>query len=84
MTSFQGFQGKKSLFKQKHVLSRLDFANEHCIKTVAFWENVLWSDEIKIQLFCRNAVAKVRRKKGTEYSPKNTIPTVKSGIALVP
>ena len=79
MTSFRGPQRKKITFKTKHILARLDFANKHCIKSAAFWENVLWSDEMKIELFCRNAVVKVRRKKGHEYSPKNAFPTVKFG-----
>ena len=44
-----------------------------------FWENVLWSDETKIELFRRNAVVKVWRNNDTEYSTMNIIPKVKFG-----
>ncbi|CAJ0925700.1 unnamed protein product [Ranitomeya imitator] len=44
-----------------------------------FWENVLWSDETKLELFGRNTTCRVWRKKNTELHPSNTIPTVKHG-----
>lgn len=70
---------KTPLLKRMHVRSRLDFANEFIAKPKEFWDNVLWSDETKIELFGRPGTQKVWRKKGTEYLPKNTIPTVKFG-----
>jgi hypothetical protein len=42
-----------------------------------FWRNVLWSDEIKIELFGHNDHRYVWRKKGEACKLKNTIPTVK-------
>lgn len=70
---------KTPLLKPMHVRARLDFANEFVIKPKEFWDNILWSNETKIELFGRPGTQKVWRKKNTEYSPKNTIPTVKFG-----
>jgi len=42
-------------------------------------EDVIWSDETKIELFDKNSNCRVWRKKKTELYPKNTIPTVKHG-----
>ena len=39
----------------------------------------MWSDETKIELFGINSARRVWRKRNAEYSPKNTIPTVKHG-----
>ncbi len=39
------------------------------------WENVLWSDETKIELFGINSTRRVWRKRIADYHPKNTIPT---------
>ncbi|CDQ66483.1 unnamed protein product [Oncorhynchus mykiss] len=45
----------------------------------AFWRNVLWSDETKIELFGHNDHCYVWRKKGEACKPKKTIPTVAHG-----
>ncbi len=39
------------------------------------WENVLWSDETKIELFGINSTRRVWRKRIADYPRKNTIPT---------
>ncbi len=44
------------------------------------WENVIWSDETKIELFGKNSTCRVWRRKNAELHPKNTIPTVKHGV----
>ncbi|CAJ0960556.1 unnamed protein product, partial [Ranitomeya imitator] len=67
------------LLKQVHVRARLKFAREHLDDPEEFWENVLWSDETKLELFGRNTTCRVWRKKNTELHPSNTIPTVKHG-----
>ncbi len=41
------------------------------------WENVIWSDETKIELFGKISTCRVWRRKNAELHPKNTIPTVK-------
>ncbi|CAJ0967625.1 unnamed protein product [Ranitomeya imitator] len=67
------------LLKQVHVRARLKFAREHLDDPEEFWENVLWSDETKLELLGRNTTCRVWRKKNTELHPSNTIPTVKHG-----
>ncbi|CAJ0962571.1 unnamed protein product [Ranitomeya imitator] len=67
------------LLKPVHVRARLKFAREHLDDPEEFWENVLWSDETKLELFGRNTTCRVWRKNNTELHPSNTIPTVKHG-----
>ncbi len=54
-------------------------ANEHLNESEKAWENVLRSDETKIELFGINSTRRVWRKRNADYHPKNTIPTVKHG-----
>ncbi|KAK3570918.1 hypothetical protein QTP86_030464, partial [Hemibagrus guttatus] len=62
-----------------HVRARLKFAREHLDDPEEDWENVIWSDETKIELFGKNSTCHVWRRKNAELHPKNTIPTVKHG-----
>ncbi len=55
------------------------FATKHLDNSVNYWENVVWSDETKIDLFGNNTTRHVWRRNGSAYDPKNTIPTVKFG-----
>src|SRR4029434_7061300 len=70
---------KVPLLKEAHVQGRLKFANEHLNDSKEDWENVMWSDETKIELFAINSTCCVWRGKNAEYHPKTTIPTVKHG-----
>ncbi len=67
------------LLKPGHVQARLKFAREHLDDPEEDWENVIWSDETKIELSGKNATCRVWRRKNAELHPKNTIPTVKHG-----
>uniref|UniRef100_A0A8C7T416 Tc1-like transposase DDE domain-containing protein n=1 Tax=Oncorhynchus mykiss TaxID=8022 RepID=A0A8C7T416_ONCMY len=67
------------LLKPVHVQARLKFAREHLDDPEEDWENVIWSDETKIELFGKNSTRRVWRTKNAELHPKNTIPTVKHG-----
>ncbi len=67
------------LLKPVHVQARLKFAREHLDDPEEDWENVIWSDETKIELFGKNSTCHVWRRKNAELHPKNTIPTVKHG-----
>uniref|UniRef100_A0A4W5KKQ5 Transposase Tc1-like domain-containing protein n=1 Tax=Hucho hucho TaxID=62062 RepID=A0A4W5KKQ5_9TELE len=67
------------LLKPVHVQARLKFAREHLDDPDEDWENVIWSDETKIELFGKNSTRRVWRTKNAELHPKNTIPTVKHG-----
>uniref|UniRef100_A0A8C5MF59 Tc1-like transposase DDE domain-containing protein n=1 Tax=Leptobrachium leishanense TaxID=445787 RepID=A0A8C5MF59_9ANUR len=48
-------------------------------KPKSFWENVLWTDETKIELFGKAHHSTVYLKRNEAYKEKNTIPTVKYG-----
>ncbi|KAK3556258.1 hypothetical protein QTP70_007137 [Hemibagrus guttatus] len=67
------------LLKPVYVLAHLKFAREHLDDPEEDWENVIWSDETKIELFGKNSTCRVWRRKNAELHPKNTIPTVKHG-----
>uniref|UniRef100_A0AAZ3NVK9 Transposase n=1 Tax=Oncorhynchus tshawytscha TaxID=74940 RepID=A0AAZ3NVK9_ONCTS len=67
------------LLKPVHVQACLKFAREHLDDPEEDWENVIWSDETKIELFGKNSTRRVWRTKNAELHPKNTIPTVKHG-----
>uniref|UniRef100_A0A8C9XGT5 Transposase Tc1-like domain-containing protein n=1 Tax=Sander lucioperca TaxID=283035 RepID=A0A8C9XGT5_SANLU len=67
------------LVKPVHVQARLRLAREHLDDPEEVWENVIWSDETKIELFGKNSTRRVWRRKNAELHPKNTIPTVKHG-----
>ncbi len=67
------------LLKPVNVQARLKFAREHLDDPEEDWENVIWSDETKIELFGKNSTCRVWRRKNAELHPKNTIPTVKHG-----
>uniref|UniRef100_A0A8C5PGB7 Uncharacterized protein n=1 Tax=Leptobrachium leishanense TaxID=445787 RepID=A0A8C5PGB7_9ANUR len=62
------------LLSKKNIAARLKFAKEHLDARQHYWQNILWTDETKIELFGKNTQHYVWRKKGT-----NTIPTVKHG-----
>ncbi|KAK3550598.1 hypothetical protein QTP70_000675 [Hemibagrus guttatus] len=67
------------LLKPVHVRARLKFAREHLDDPEEDWENIIWSDETKIELFGKNSTCRVWRRKNAELHPKNTMPTVKHG-----
>ena len=70
---------KTPLLRHIHVNNRQQFAKDLLEKPAKFWDSVLWSDETKIELFGRNSVSDVWRRKSSAYDSKNTIPTVKFG-----
>lgn len=70
---------RKPFLRPHHKIQRQKFAKEHLNKPDAFWKQVLWTDEVKIELFGRNEQRYVWRKKGAEFHEKNTSPTVKHG-----
>ena len=65
--------------KANHKKARLEFAKMHIDKPQGFWENVLWTDETKLELF----QLYVQRRKNGAYKEKNTVPTVKHGRGSV-
>ncbi|KAF7642649.1 hypothetical protein LDENG_00253840 [Lucifuga dentata] len=63
---------RKPLLTKKNTKARLTFAKKHLDDPQDFWENILWTDETKVELFGR-------RKTNTAFQKKNIIPTVKHG-----
>ena len=62
----------KPLFIKRHMTAHLEFAKRHLKNSQTMRNNILWSDETKIELFGLNPKRNVWRKPGT-------IPTVKHG-----
>ncbi|KAG2465172.1 TCB1 transposase, partial [Polypterus senegalus] len=67
------------LLKTNHKNARLEFAKLHVDKPQRFWENVLWTDETKTELFAKAHQLYVHRWKNEAYQEKNTVPSVKHG-----
>ena len=65
--------------KPYHIVASFNLAKTFLDKENCFWEQVLWSDETKIELFRHNDVQKIWRMKGEAFLPKNTVPTLKHG-----
>ena len=65
------------LLTQWHKKARLEFANTYLRKPKSFWENVIWTDEIKVELFCKAHYCTVYRKQKEAFKEKNAIPMVK-------
>ncbi|KAJ0051257.1 hypothetical protein NL108_017089 [Boleophthalmus pectinirostris] len=55
----------------------------HIDKPQSFWENVLWIEETKLELFVKTHQLYVHRRKNETHQEKNTVPTVKHGGGLV-
>uniref|UniRef100_A0A669ERY6 Uncharacterized protein n=1 Tax=Oreochromis niloticus TaxID=8128 RepID=A0A669ERY6_ORENI len=81
--SQSGLHGRRPrrtpLLKTYHKKSRLENAKLHVDKPQSFWENVVWTDETKIELFAKAHQLHVHRWKNEAYQEKNIAPTVKHG-----
>ncbi len=51
------------LLTQRHKKARLEFGKTYVTKPQSFWENVLWTDETKVELFGKGHHGTVYRKK---------------------
>uniref|UniRef100_A0A9J7ZTJ8 Uncharacterized protein n=1 Tax=Cyprinus carpio carpio TaxID=630221 RepID=A0A9J7ZTJ8_CYPCA len=69
----------KTFLTKKNIQVRLNFEKHIGSLQKACGENVLWSDEIKIELFGHNSKRYAWHKNNTPHNQKNTIPTVKQG-----
>ena len=67
------------LHKKMHLEARLEFCLTHVDLGPEFFDLLLFSDEVKIEIFGRNDRRFVCRIVGTAYDPRHTIPTVKHG-----
>ncbi len=69
----------KPLLSKKNIKAHLSFARKHLDDPQDFWENTLWTDETKVELFGRCVSHYIWRKSNTAFQKKNIIPTVKYG-----
>ncbi|GFW63563.1 transposable element Tc1 transposase [Trichonephila clavipes] len=70
---------KKPLIGKRNRVKRLKFTKEHILKPQQFWNEVIFSDESKFNIFGSDGRRMVSRKPNTSHHPKHTIPTVKHG-----
>ena len=70
---------RKPLLSKRNTKARLKFARGSVDKEQDFWNNVLWTDESKIELFGHQNRGHVWRTPNTAFQEKNFIPTVKHG-----
>ena len=62
-----------------HKKASEQFAEDMSTKHMDYWNHVLWSDEMKINLFGSDGFKHVWRRPGEEYKDKCVMPTVKYG-----
>lgn len=70
---------KKPFINRKNQKSRHLFAKEHISKDQSFWDNVIYADESKFNIFGSDGQSYVWRKPNTELQNKNLKATVKHG-----
>ncbi|KAF7642181.1 hypothetical protein LDENG_00262980, partial [Lucifuga dentata] len=72
----KGFYGRRPRERERErerdKKAWLEFAKTHLNKPNSFWENVLWTDETKLELFGKG-------EKNEAFKEKNTVPAVKHG-----
>ncbi|KAI2664860.1 Transposable element Tcb1 transposase [Labeo rohita] len=75
----KGRYGRRPRRTQRHKKARLEFAKTYVTKPQSFWENILWPDETKVEVFGKGHHGTVYRKRNEAFKEKNTVPTVKHG-----
>ena len=63
----------------RHKKAQMEFAKTHLNRPKSFWENVLWTDETKLDIFREAYHLDVYRKQNVVFKEKNTFPRVKHG-----
>ena len=67
------------LLKRIYKKASKQFAEDMSTKPMDYWNYVLWSDEMKINLFGSDGFKHVWQQPGEEYKDKCVMPTVKHG-----
>ena len=70
---------RNHLLKTIHKKAHKQFTEDMSKKHMDYWNHVLWSDEMKINLFGSDGFKHVWRRPGEEYKDKRVMPTVKHG-----
>ena len=71
-----------SLKKEKNIVAQVRFPKLHLNNPQDCWNDVLWTDEYKVEMSGRNApcyVWRKEKKKCAKYYSKHIIQTVKNG-----
>ena len=68
---------KKRYLNKTNRGKRLEYAQTYREKPLAFWNNVIWSDESKFNLFGSDGKVMVWRSINEELEPRCTVPNVK-------
>ncbi|GFX46834.1 transposable element Tc1 transposase [Trichonephila clavipes] len=74
---------KKPLIGKRNRVKRLKFTKEHILKPRQFWNEVIFSNKSKFNIFGSDGHRMVWRKPNTSHHPKHTTPTVKHGGGMV-
>jgi transposase len=69
----------KPYLTKEHIRCRFEHAKVWIYHSQKFWDQVIYSDETKINLFGSDGRVYVRREPGTRYEMKHLNPTVKHG-----
>ena len=69
----------KPLISKKNLTQRMKFARYHINKDQKFWDNILWSDESKFNVFQADGRKRVCRLPNQAFKRQNLKPTVKHG-----
>ena len=70
---------KKPLLKPKNLKDRLEWAKMHVNWTIADWEHVIWSDEIKVNRFGSYGRQYAWKRDIEPLQPRHVDMTVKHG-----
>ena len=77
------YRRRKPLLKTIHKKASKQFPEDMSTKHMDYWNNVLWSDEMNINLFGSDGFKHEWRRPGEEYKDKCVMPTVKHGSGNV-
>ena len=64
-------------------MKRIQCAKKHSEQPLCFWDQVLWNDESKFNLFGSDGRVMVWRAPQEAFDPRCTVPTVKHGAGNV-
>ena len=70
---------KNPLLRRANIRKRLEFAKQHLNWSEDQWNQVLFTDETKVEVFGNHRRVFVRRKAGERYRNECLVPTVKFG-----
>jgi hypothetical protein len=70
---------KRPLLSKKNQISRFEICQKWSFESNSFWDNVIFSDECKFNVFTSDGASHVWRKSGTGLDPHYVTSTVKHG-----